>query len=304
MPASVVTFYSFKGGVGRTQTLANMAVGLANRGRNVVAVDMDLESPGLHTYFYPPGAKAPLSDSDIGARDGLLEHLERCRAVPADVPKIDDLLVDVTHPSRRAGAGWIRLLPAGRLTEDYPERVARFSWERFYEESHGSQYMDLLRDQLLATGADFVLLDSRAGMTDVATICTFQLPDVVVILFALHQQGLDGAARVAQAIKRSREEEDGALRPQRVLLVPARVDEQGELGLRDEWLLRVRLRMSGLGELLVEQGQHIPYLPRLAYGEQIVIDPVEPNPLSAANEHLLDKLDVQVGGAAPPGEQG
>lgn len=188
MPPTVVTFYSFKGGVGRTQTLANMAVGLANRGRKVVAVDMDLESPGPHTYFYAIGAKAPLADGDLADRDGLLEHLERCQALPSEVPRIDDLLLEVTHPIHRPGAGWIRLLPAGRLVGDYPERVAGFSWERFYEESHGSQYLDLFRDQLLATGADFVLLDSRTGMTDVATICTFQLPDIVIILFALHQQ--------------------------------------------------------------------------------------------------------------------
>src|SRR4051812_16178325 len=49
--SSVITFYSFKGGVGRSMALANIAVQLARRGKRVLAVDWDLEAPGLHRYF-------------------------------------------------------------------------------------------------------------------------------------------------------------------------------------------------------------------------------------------------------------
>jgi len=46
----VTTFYSFKGGVGRTMALVNVAVELALQGKRVVAVDFDLEAPGLDTF--------------------------------------------------------------------------------------------------------------------------------------------------------------------------------------------------------------------------------------------------------------
>lgn len=46
----ISTFYSFKGGVGRTMALVNVAVELAQRGRKVFAVDFDLEAPGLDTF--------------------------------------------------------------------------------------------------------------------------------------------------------------------------------------------------------------------------------------------------------------
>ena len=49
----IVTFYSFKGGTGRTMALANVAWLLASSGRRVLAVDWDLESPGLPRYFNP-----------------------------------------------------------------------------------------------------------------------------------------------------------------------------------------------------------------------------------------------------------
>ena len=48
---SIVTFYSWKGGVGRTLALANTAVQLARSGRKVLMVDWDLEAQGLHQYF-------------------------------------------------------------------------------------------------------------------------------------------------------------------------------------------------------------------------------------------------------------
>lgn len=49
----IVTFYSYKGGVGRTFALANVAVLLAKRGKRVLLMDWDLEAPGLHRYFKP-----------------------------------------------------------------------------------------------------------------------------------------------------------------------------------------------------------------------------------------------------------
>ena len=52
-PAQIITFYSFKGGAGRTMAVANIAWLLAAAGRRVLAVDWDLESPGLHRYLRP-----------------------------------------------------------------------------------------------------------------------------------------------------------------------------------------------------------------------------------------------------------
>ena len=49
----IVTFYSFKGGTGRTMALANVAWILAANGMRVLIADWDLESPGLHRFFQP-----------------------------------------------------------------------------------------------------------------------------------------------------------------------------------------------------------------------------------------------------------
>lgn len=54
-PGQVITFYSYKGGTGRSMALANVACLLAQgapTGKGVLMVDWDLEAPGLHRYFY------------------------------------------------------------------------------------------------------------------------------------------------------------------------------------------------------------------------------------------------------------
>ena len=49
----IVTFYSYKGGTGRTMALANAAWILAAAGHKVLMIDWDLEAPGLHRFFHP-----------------------------------------------------------------------------------------------------------------------------------------------------------------------------------------------------------------------------------------------------------
>ena len=46
----IVTFYSYKGGTGRTMALANIAWLLACNGYQVLTIDWDLEAPGLHRF--------------------------------------------------------------------------------------------------------------------------------------------------------------------------------------------------------------------------------------------------------------
>ena len=76
---TVVTFYSFKGGVGRSMALANVAVLLARTGKKVLCVDWDLEAPGLDRYFRAVPRSTPTAGpklSQAAKRGGLLAILE------------------------------------------------------------------------------------------------------------------------------------------------------------------------------------------------------------------------------------
>src|SRR5437588_12174939 len=98
----VITFYSFKGGVGRTMALVNVAAELARRGRKVLVVDFDLEAPGLETYKHlRPKQPHP----------GIVEYVTEFRQTQA-VPDLREYIYEAKPIGKRGGRLWV--MPAGR----------------------------------------------------------------------------------------------------------------------------------------------------------------------------------------------
>ena len=70
----IVTFYSYKGGTGRTMALANTAWILASNGNKVLVVDWDLESPGLHKYYQPFLDSATIAVRPVSSISSVTSH--------------------------------------------------------------------------------------------------------------------------------------------------------------------------------------------------------------------------------------
>ena len=91
-PGRIVTFYSYKGGTGRSMALANIAWLLAMAGQQVLVVDWDLEAPGLHRYFHPF-----LKDKELRASEGIIDFVIdfEDQALPASqIPADQELVPD------------------------------------------------------------------------------------------------------------------------------------------------------------------------------------------------------------------
>jgi len=222
-PGKVVTFYSYKGGTGRSMALANVAWILASRGKRVIMLDWDLEAPGLHRYFYPF-----LLDRDLRSTEGLIDFfsdfvLEAATHRPgASDPhwytRYADLVeYAVTLEWTRFGGGRLDLVPAGRQGPAYSTRVNSFDWQGFYDRLGGGSFLEAVKARLREQ-YDYILIDSRTGVSDTAGICTVQMPDVLVVCFTLNNQSIDGALAVAESVFQQRR---GDIR---VLPVPTRVE--------------------------------------------------------------------------------
>lgn len=74
----IYTFYSYKGGVGRSMALANIAEILFGRGLRVLVVDFDLEAPGLEKFFdgTREGFRADAAQEARGIVDLLYSYME------------------------------------------------------------------------------------------------------------------------------------------------------------------------------------------------------------------------------------
>ena len=189
----IITFYSYKGGTGRTMAAANMAWILASNGRKVLLIDWDLESPGLHRYLRPF-----LADPDLTHTAGLIDFA--CAAAEASASLLEYVVpVDWKFPT----GGLIEFVAAGRQDENYPRRVNNFNWRDFYERRGGAKLIAAERARLKAS-YDYVLIDSRTGVSDISSICTVQMPDLLVVPFTLNHQSIEGAAVSAASIQAQR----------------------------------------------------------------------------------------------------
>jgi tetratricopeptide (TPR) repeat protein len=218
----VVTFYSYKGGTGRTMALANVAWILASNGKRVLAVDWDLESPGLFRFFSPfimPGA--------LASARGVIELIQEYEWATAGGEPPSDFIERYASVTKYSfsmqwngfpGNGTLDYLSAGQQNHDYATTLAATSWDDFYEHRSGGEFFDALRADM-KRNYDYTLIDSRTGLSDVADICTKQLPDILVDCFTLSDQGIEGAAQVARTVR-----DDYRRRKIRILPVPMRVD--------------------------------------------------------------------------------
>ncbi len=222
--SSIVTFYSYKGGVGRSMALANIAVLLARRGLRVLAVDWDLEAPGLDQYF----ASLKLDTSGNGLLRLILDVADGKSA------HYKDYLwkVSISEGSDFA------FLPSGRDSDmEYAKNLDQFDWRAFFSKYGGGDFIEQLREQW-RTDFDVVLIDSRTGLTDTGGICTIQLPDVVVPMFTANYQSLYGVRDVMRLAQRARQMLANDRMPLTIFPLPSRFGVRSEFHESQEWIDR------------------------------------------------------------------
>ena len=312
----IITFYSFKGGTGRTMALANVAWILAASGKRVLTVDWDLESPGLSRYYSPFLPAAAIRDTpgviDL-IREFDSEAMRRQRhRLPfedvADYAKTEQYALPLkwTFPN----GGRLDFMSCGRQNMDYATTIGNLAWEDFYDKLRGGRLFTALREDM-KRNYDYTLIDSRTGFSDIASICTFHLPDTLVNCFTLNTQGIEGAVRVASDVARYRPDRTG--HRIRILPVPMRV-ENTEKAKADAGYSLARRRFGGLpADLDDEQRDRywsnvvIPYQAYYSYEEILAAfgDATSgPTTLLGAYERLTGYVTGNEVTAMPPMEPG
>lgn len=192
-----ITFYSYKGGVGRTLALANTAIYLSRFGLNICIMDFDLEAPGLH-YKFPQYLKT----SDVKA--GLVDYIHEFKTKDAVPESILPFSIEIVPKNESQGV--IRLIPAGNvLSAEYWKKLASIDWySLFYrDESEGVPFFLEMKKRIeKELNPDFLLIDSRTGITEMSGVCTALLPDKVAFLIANNQENIEGASQIYKGISK------------------------------------------------------------------------------------------------------
>jgi len=170
-----VTFYGIKGGVGRSTALVNWAWHLAEQGKTVLVFDLDLESPGVSSSLLPTSHLPDYGIVDWFVEDGV-----------GQATAIEGEMLG-TSPLAQGLSGEIKVVPAyGRKTGGYLPKLARC-----YSEFSGNaaiswseRLQNLVERQEEMQNPDVVILDSRAGLHDIAAVLATRM-DADTLLFAI-----------------------------------------------------------------------------------------------------------------------
>jgi len=170
-----LVFYGLKGGVGRSTALMMVAWGLAREGKRVLLVDFDLESPGLSSLVLPRERMAPDGLVDWFIEDAVGQGLELLPSMVSRSPLADTTTGDILVASA-----------IGQNESDYMAKLARVYAD--VPSADGPQHMGARMRRILELlekqeEPDVVLIDSRAGLHDLAAVAITSLADTA-FLFA------------------------------------------------------------------------------------------------------------------------
>jgi cellulose biosynthesis protein BcsQ len=292
-PGQIFSFYSFKGGVGRSMALANVAAMLARAGNSVLVVDWDLEAPGLQKYFNRFDGRI---DDQVSNNPGIVDLLSDLQR--GGQPDWRDTVINISLQVK-SGTVDFDFISAGRAGPDYSDRLQKINWQELYDKRHLGEFLERLRNEWKQKYT-YVLLDSRTGVTDIGDVCTVLLPDTLVAFFVTNEQNLDGVQYIidrAHLVTQKLPTDRGKLVTVPIL---ARDEVYNEYKRAQEWRQRSAQKFAPvLTDWLPQsvsagsyfQKMFIPYVTHWSFGESLPVieneDEIEnPASISAAYSRL------------------
>jgi|GEM_PF-599991 len=197
------TFYSYKGGVGRSVAVNHIAERLAELQQVIFVIDFDLEAPGLHYKFKNEIAKAKeLQGSKKGIVDYIYDFLIENKQ--SEIPlSLSDYYYTLDLGYGPKG-GKIYLMPAGEFEKnEYWSKLSAIDWKNDFlngEKIGLKLLLDLKARIKKDLMPEYLLIDSRTGISDISTITLKVLADKVIVLAVNNEENLDGSTSILNAL--------------------------------------------------------------------------------------------------------
>ena len=165
----IIAIHSFRGGTGKSNTTANLACLLAQKGQRVAVVDTDIQSPGIHALFNldPKNIAHSLNDFLWG----------KCEIASA--------VYDVSGNISPEAAGKLFLIPSSIRTGDIA-RVLHYGYDINLLKDGYQKLMDQLR-------LDYLFIDTHPGLNE-ETLMSIAIADILLIILRPDQQDYQGTA--------------------------------------------------------------------------------------------------------------
>lgn len=194
-----IVFASIKGGVGRSTALAVTASDLARRNKNVLVIDLDLEAPGIGDL---------LLDPERMPRFGVVDYLVENGIGGISDAFLDNFIGDSTLTTGEGGR--VQVVPAlGSRATELPENVlpklARAMIEDISSEGNtvsiSHQITEMINRLAAYVECDVVLIDSRAGLAEIAAPAVLGLGATILLFGTAQSQTINGYRSLFAGLK-------------------------------------------------------------------------------------------------------
>jgi MinD-like ATPase involved in chromosome partitioning or flagellar assembly len=179
--AKIISTHSFRGGTGKSNSTANLAVMVARAGHRVGVIDTDIQSPGIHVLF---------AFKQNGEGRSLNDYLwKRCA--------IEEAAFDITDASIGTAADSDRprlfLIPSSLNTGE----IARILREGYDVGMLNDGFRRLIEQLKL----DYLFIDTHPGVNE-ETLLSIAISDVLILVMRPDNQDFQGTAITAELARR------------------------------------------------------------------------------------------------------
>lgn len=182
----IISFYSYKGGVGRTIALIQTAYLLADKGKKVAIIDLDIEAPSFKNIF----------KQSIRSKEGLVNYLyKKMYDIKNDEPLYNLKMVTKLNIGT---SGEVYVVPAGELDLEYVKMLEGLKEKRIYENGY---ILEFIKELTKRYNLDYVLLDSRTGINNWGALSITDIADEVFLLAYPNEENISGTNLILDIIK-------------------------------------------------------------------------------------------------------
>ncbi|MDM8565798.1 AAA family ATPase [Candidatus Halobeggiatoa sp. HSG11] len=198
---NIISFYSFKGGVGRTTSMILSAIELVRRGKKIVLIDFDLEAPGIVSLFSN-------ENNSFYEVKGVLDFLIDINANHSKINNlnINDYYFSITEQGIiGTNGGELIIIPAAAMSfkdaNNYIDKLSKVDLKY-------NQFKEFLPDLLFSfiqnsLSPDFILIDSRTGINEISGILLNRYSNKIFLVFYGNQQNMFGLESIVETIQYS-----------------------------------------------------------------------------------------------------
>lgn len=282
----IITCYSYKEGAGCTTAVINIAHLLAQEGYKVLVVDIDLETSNMPILLE--------NDNKKGFMNLIYDFKDFMREWH------EDDVFETTFNNFENCNGYIQslsenlsYLPSGKPYENHAKRISAFDWSNFYEIWHGYGFLQAVAERWRKC-YDYILIDSQAGLSDIAGICTLQFPDTVLLFFELNENSLKGIRKIADSVMQKSVGFNHTGIP-RIEFVGSKV--YAESFQRHSWEVKACEKLypyiSAENHLEYIQDHRIPYVGIHSFGEIILAKKYPNDPIVSVYRKIMNDFIIQ-----------